>query len=281
MARKKTDGGAIRAEGRKRVQNKRQEAKYGLQGFTAQANKNLNAPGRYLPTRQQTGMGIIEASGFGAAASVGRAAVPLKGFAHSLGRAVSNARRVDVGLHVSPRSGLPRIIPSTIRTGTGMGPTPKYPTLDNVTYKTGGAFGRFWPRTRPVKEVVRQSVGLGDTHFGRQGYEAYVTKSKWGRRDPETFSGSARIVPSQQVIGSVRFPSVSQAPSQFDDWGRVYGKSPEMQQLAKQLKQARNQLDKESLGIALRSTAILSGSAAKGKRKGGTKTRGSKAVKKK
>ena len=41
MASRKKDGGAARAEGRKRVQNKRQEAKYGLQGFTAQANKNL------------------------------------------------------------------------------------------------------------------------------------------------------------------------------------------------------------------------------------------------
>ena len=40
-SRKKSDGGAARAAGRQRVQNKRTEAKYGLQGFTAQANKNL------------------------------------------------------------------------------------------------------------------------------------------------------------------------------------------------------------------------------------------------
>ena len=42
MARKKTDGGAIRAEGRKRVYNKKQEAKYGLQGFVARAETSRN-----------------------------------------------------------------------------------------------------------------------------------------------------------------------------------------------------------------------------------------------
>lgn len=67
---KKKDGGAARAEGRRRVQNKRTEAKYGLQGFTKQAEANLRAPGRYLPTAQQSGEGIIAASGFGATGAV-------------------------------------------------------------------------------------------------------------------------------------------------------------------------------------------------------------------
>lgn len=283
-SRKKSDGGAARAAGRKRVQNKRQEAKYGLQGFTAQANRNLRQPKIDRP--QEIALAGIEASAFGAA-SAARTAVraassaPLRGVARSIGRAVSNARRVDVGLHVSPRSGLTRIVPSGTRTGTGMGPTPKHPTLDNVTYKTGGAFGRFWPRTRSVNDVVRQSVGLGDTHFSRQGYEAYVTRSRWGKRDPETFSGNARIVPNQQVVSSVRFPSVSQAPSQFGEWGRVRRKSPEMQQLSGQLKQARNQLDRESLEIAARSTAVVAGAVSRSTRKGGTRTRGSKATRNK
>lgn len=42
MAKKKTDGGAARAESRKRVYNKKQEEKYGLQGFVARAEASRN-----------------------------------------------------------------------------------------------------------------------------------------------------------------------------------------------------------------------------------------------
>ena len=63
---KKSDGGAQRVNARRAVANKRKEKKYGLEGFTRQAEKNLKAPGRYIPTARQSGLGIIEASGFGA-----------------------------------------------------------------------------------------------------------------------------------------------------------------------------------------------------------------------
>lgn len=74
MASKKKDGGAERAKARKAVRNKRQEAKYGLQGFVKQANKNLKAPGKYIPTAWQSGMGIIEASGVGVGKAVAKTA---------------------------------------------------------------------------------------------------------------------------------------------------------------------------------------------------------------
>ena len=68
-ARKKSDGGAARSEGRKRAQNKRQEAKYGLQGFTAQANRNL-ATSRVIPRAQETAMAGL---GLSAGSAIGQA----------------------------------------------------------------------------------------------------------------------------------------------------------------------------------------------------------------
>lgn len=88
---KKKDGGAARAEGRRRVQNKRTEAKYGLQGFTAQANRNLSKP--IIPRAQETamaGLGISAGSAVAAAgAAIGRRVGARLGSA--LGRRVGGA----------------------------------------------------------------------------------------------------------------------------------------------------------------------------------------------
>ena len=59
MASRKKDGGAQRAEARRKVANKKTEKKYGLEGFTKQAEKNLKSP--ILPTNKE--MGAVIAGG--------------------------------------------------------------------------------------------------------------------------------------------------------------------------------------------------------------------------
>lgn len=70
-AKKKFDGGAARAQGRKKVHNKRQEARYGMQGFTAQANRNLQQP--VLGRPQDTAIAGIGVSSAGVGRLAGRA----------------------------------------------------------------------------------------------------------------------------------------------------------------------------------------------------------------
>lgn len=174
MASRKKDGGAARAEGRKRVQNKRTEAKYGLQGFTKQAEANLRAPGRYIPTARQSGMGIIEASGFGNAVSVGRAAArltssaPVRGLVRSVGRVVKGALgpKTYYGVHGSATTGLRQITP---RIGSSSAATNR---------AVAGTYGKAAVPGPSVYSFPAKSAEMtGAAGYGRGG-SVYVVKGK-------------------------------------------------------------------------------------------------------
>ena len=169
MASRKKDGGAARAEGRRRVQNKRTEAKYGLQGFTKQAEANLRAPGRYSPTARQSGMGIIEASGFGAAASVGRV---VKG---ALGS------RTYYGVHGSATTGLRQITP---RIGSSSAATNR---------AVAGTYGKAAVPGPSVYSFPAKSAEMtGAAGYGRGG-SVYVVKGKTSSISTPAWNVTERI----------------------------------------------------------------------------------------
>jgi len=107
MASKKKDGGASRAAGRARVNNKRQEAKYGLQGFTGQVNANLARP--RFGTPQEVAVAGAFAGAGRAAPKVGRA-VANTGIPN---RVINAITRQQVIVHGSPTRGIKTLVPKT------------------------------------------------------------------------------------------------------------------------------------------------------------------------
>ena len=169
-----------------------------------------------------------------------------------VGRVISNVRGVDVGVHVSPTSGLRQIVPpSGTRVGSGMGPTPKQPVIPGVSYKVSGSVGRFLPKSNKPNVMANRSIGLGDTSYSSKGFSAYVTRSKTGKVDPETpLSPLNKITGKQNVVSEVKFPSFSSAPENFGEWGRI-PKTAEGKKLVSEIKNAQAKLDKESLSSAV------------------------------
>ena len=92
-AKKKSDGGAARAEGRARVNNKRQEARYGMQGFVSEANKNLQMSNLPSKSEQATllipgvGKNIGKVSGLGKAIKTEVLTKPAAKIANQIGDA--------------------------------------------------------------------------------------------------------------------------------------------------------------------------------------------------
>jgi hypothetical protein len=206
-SRKKSDGGAERAKGRQRAQNKKTEAKYGLQGFTAQANKNLQNP-RYIPTAKQSGMGIIEASGFGAAPSVGRAVAKVASSSRVIRAVQAVSRRVlpkEVGIHHSVTGPDGKLFRGTVRPSGKQGRT----AMDQIP---GNSY--FWSTkgkggpAKAAKEAEFQTRNIAENWILDEGTRAsaYVTKVPRGTSMPDMNVPGSRartVVGGQQIVRGV------------------------------------------------------------------------------
>jgi len=220
------------------------------------------------------------AAGVGAAKVAGKV---LPAAAKSkIGQTLSRLSGKDVvGVHVSPVSGLPEIVPpSNAVRGSGMGPIPGKPVVPNVTYRVSTVGNR--RRNISPSIVTNKAVGLGDTYYSQKGFSAYVTRSPIGKADPEQpLSGISRITGKQKVVAEVKFPKYSSVPEDFNEWGRL-PKTKEGRELARQIRAAQQNVYKESFervsGAVSRAAPIVgfgAGAATQKKkaRGGGTKKR--------
>jgi hypothetical protein len=164
------------------------------------------------------------------------------------GGGVPHKYRNDIGLHVSPNPNIKNKIvfsPATKNTGAKGGFD--NPVIEGQTYKFPSA-KKINQGLQPINSnlMIHKLRRYGEEYFSSQGYTAYVTKSKYGRVDPEApKSGLQRIVPEQSIISKIDYPGGGVGRTK-DGWNMPI-KNPVLdKQLSQEILKARRQVTVEA-----------------------------------